>query len=175
MAPQQKRGALDTTGGHQGMRLSVGLAVLLLSAHMAWAQDSTLALKPAPAPPREDTLRVNFNGTTCTPEQRAAGDAHDMTGQDTVPGAVAPQLTSLPQYHFQPAPTDRPPIRVHLTYVINAKGKVDLCTVRVIGAHTPDWTQTVLQFLPDVRYRPGTLDGKPVRVWVHQPFSFVPR
>jgi hypothetical protein len=154
------------------MQISLGLGALLLSVQVAWGQDSTLPLKLPHTPPTEDTLLVNFVGMSCTPEQRAAGESHDVTDYDSIPGAVLPQLKWLPKYNYHPIATDTAPIRVQLVYVVDTKGKIEPCTVRVVGAHPQNWTQAVLEVLPDVRYRPGMISGVPVRVLVEQSFAF---
>ncbi len=154
------------------MRFFLGLVAVALLTNSASGQ-GTIALSPTET---GDTLVAQFQGVTCTPEQRLAGAGPNLSGHDSIPGVVAPKLTSWPSpYRFRPASTDTPPIRVRLTYVVDSTGRVDLCTVRVIGAYTADWRDAILQLVPKMKYSPGTLSGRRPRTWVQTPFVFVPR
>ena len=62
--------------------------------------------------------------------------------------------------------------RLVLQFVVDTKGRVDLCTVRVLVPSDDAWTDAVALILPQLRYDPGRLEGKPIRVMVQQAFAY---
>ncbi|HEX8849045.1 MAG TPA: energy transducer TonB [Gemmatimonadaceae bacterium] len=62
--------------------------------------------------------------------------------------------------------------RVLAEFVVDTAGRVELDSFRAVESTNPVFTESVRAALPALRYRPATIDGKPVRQIVQQPFVF---
>jgi hypothetical protein len=61
---------------------------------------------------------------------------------------------------------------VLVSIIIGADGKPDVNSVRVIHSAAPTLLGSVLAVLPDLKFTPASLDGRPVRYRVVLPFTF---
>jgi TonB family protein len=62
---------------------------------------------------------------------------------------------------------------VHLRFIVNADGTVDTKSVKVIAASHPALGVAAAAASKDIRFKPGKLNGKPVRTVVVFPLNFV--
>lgn len=62
--------------------------------------------------------------------------------------------------------------RVLAEFVVDTTGRIELDSFRAVESTNPIFTEAVRSALPALRYRPATIDGKPVRQIVQQPFVF---
>ena len=58
-------------------------------------------------------------------------------------------------------------------FVVDARGRADMATFRVISATHPLFGDAVRDVLPRMRFRPGSIGGKKVKTVVRIPFKFV--
>jgi TonB family protein len=58
------------------------------------------------------------------------------------------------------------------TYVVDATGRVDTATIRIISSDHPGFTASVQTALGEMRFRPAKRRGQPVRQLVEQRFRF---
>jgi protein TonB len=58
------------------------------------------------------------------------------------------------------------------TYVVDATGRVDTTTIRIISSDHPGFTASVQTALGEMRFRPAKRRGQPVRQLVEQRFRF---
>jgi TonB family protein len=58
-------------------------------------------------------------------------------------------------------------------FVVDARGRADMATFRVISATDPLFGYAVRDVLPRMRFRPGSIGGKKVKTVVRMPFKFV--
>jgi TonB family protein len=58
------------------------------------------------------------------------------------------------------------------TYVVDATGRVDTTTIRIISSGHPGFTASVQTALGEMRFRPAKRRGQPVRQLVEQRFRF---
>jgi TonB family protein len=61
---------------------------------------------------------------------------------------------------------------VRATYVVDATGRVDTTTIRILSSDHPRFTTSVQTALGEMRFRPAKRHGKPVRQLVEQRFRF---
>ncbi|HET6837516.1 MAG TPA: energy transducer TonB [Gemmatimonadales bacterium] len=61
---------------------------------------------------------------------------------------------------------------VRATYVVDTTGLVDTTTIKVILSNDPRFTESVVEALGHMRFRPAKRAGKTVRQLVEQKFSF---
>jgi TonB family protein len=61
---------------------------------------------------------------------------------------------------------------VAVRFVVDTNGRVDLSTVQVVLASRPEFTQSVRQALPGMRFRPARMGTTPVRQLAEQMFRF---
>jgi TonB family protein len=61
---------------------------------------------------------------------------------------------------------------VRATYVVDATGRVDTTTIRILSTDHPHFTTSVQTALGEMRFRPAKRGGKPVRQLVEQRFRF---
>ena len=61
---------------------------------------------------------------------------------------------------------------VEASYVVDAAGRVDTTTIRVLRSDHPRFTESVREALAEARFRPATRGGKAVRQLVAQRFRF---
>jgi TonB family protein len=61
---------------------------------------------------------------------------------------------------------------VRATYVVDATGRVDTTTIRIMSSDHPGFTTSVQTALAEMRFRPAKRRGHPVRQLVEQRFRF---
>ncbi|MEP6688604.1 MAG: energy transducer TonB [Gemmatimonadales bacterium] len=61
---------------------------------------------------------------------------------------------------------------VRASYVVDATGRVDTTTIRIMSSDDPRFTASVQTALGEMRFRPAKRRGKPVRQLVEQRFRF---
>ena len=61
---------------------------------------------------------------------------------------------------------------VRVTYVVDATGRVDTTTIRIMSSDHPHFTTSVQTALGEMRFRPAKRHGQPVRQLVEQRFRF---
>lgn len=59
-----------------------------------------------------------------------------------------------------------------LRFVIDSTGLIDMATVRVMSATHSAFARSVLDAMPQMKFRPASIGGRPVRLLVEQTFSF---
>jgi TonB family protein len=62
--------------------------------------------------------------------------------------------------------------RVHATFVVDATGRVDMTSVRVLESDDPEFSESVRTALREMRFRPAKRGGRAVRQLVEQRFNF---
>jgi TonB family protein len=62
--------------------------------------------------------------------------------------------------------------QVQTTYVVDASGRVDTTTIRVVQSDDPRFTESVRTALREMQFRPAKKAGKTVRQLVEQRFNF---
>lgn len=59
-----------------------------------------------------------------------------------------------------------------LRFAVDAQGQVETASAEVVSATAREFVQEIARVLPDLRYRPMTVGGCPVRRFVEAPFVF---
>jgi TonB family protein len=119
---------------------------------------------------------------TLTIRGHADGDcpAHRSRHSDPAPPVpeafveTPPRLLTRPTLVFPPEAFGRSGI-VTVQFVIDTAGHADPESVCVVSSTDEVFTAEVLKALAGMRFAPGTIDGRSVRVLVEQPFSFSSR
>lgn len=62
---------------------------------------------------------------------------------------------------------------VEVQFVVDSSGRADEATLEVLAATHAELEESVRRALPCMRFRPATVDGRPVRQLVEKPFSFI--
>jgi TonB family protein len=62
--------------------------------------------------------------------------------------------------------------RVEATFVVDATGLVEMTSVQVLASDDPEFSESVRTALGEMRFRPATRAGRPVRQLVAQRFNF---
>ena len=62
--------------------------------------------------------------------------------------------------------------RVVLSFVIDARGRVERDGIEVVSATDSSWVSPAVALARSCRYQPGQLDGRTVRVRTERPFRF---
>jgi TonB family protein len=62
--------------------------------------------------------------------------------------------------------------RVDATFVVDAAGLVEMSSVEVLASDDPEFSESVRAALAEMRFRPATRAGQPVRQLVAQRFNF---
>jgi TonB family protein len=62
--------------------------------------------------------------------------------------------------------------RVQATFVVDATGRVDMTSVRVLESDDPEFSESVSTALAEMRFRPAKRGGRAVRQLVEQRFNF---
>jgi TonB family protein len=62
--------------------------------------------------------------------------------------------------------------RVDATFVVDAAGLVEMSSVQVLASDDPEFSESVRTALGEMRFRPATRAGRPVRQLVAQRFNF---
>lgn len=84
---------------------------------------------------------------------------------EPLPGSAAPGYpAALAQAHVEG--------RVLAEFVVDTTGRVEADSFHALESTSPVFTEAVQAALTGLRYRPATIDGKPVRQIVRQPFVF---
>jgi hypothetical protein len=101
-----------------------------------------------------------------------------ITGDSVIKGdapqVTPPRLISHPTWAYPPeAVRSRREGRVWMEFVIDTLGQVELQSVRVVLSDGDDFTRSVRDLLPHLRYQPGRVFGKAVRVEVFQQMNFL--
>ena len=63
--------------------------------------------------------------------------------------------------------------KVHLRFVVDADGRVDVSTVEVVAASVEELGEAAKTAAINIRFVPGKIDGSPVKTMVLFPISFV--
>lgn len=120
-------------------------AALMLAAPCAGAQQG-----PAPTTPEP----VYFEFQVENPAELAPGSCS--------PG-IPRKVTSNPSRQGE----------VQVQFVVDTTGRADKSTVKVLLATHTELEEAVRKAIPCMRFRAATIDGRPVRQLVQQPFAFV--
>jgi len=62
--------------------------------------------------------------------------------------------------------------RVQATFVVDTTGRVDVASVQVLASDDPEFSESVLTALGEMRFHPATRGGRAVRQLVEQRFNF---
>jgi TonB family protein len=62
--------------------------------------------------------------------------------------------------------------RVVTTFVVDTTGQVEMTSVQVLASDHPEFSESVRTALGEMRFRPATRSGRPVRQLVEQRFNF---
>ncbi|MGH7663437.1 MAG: energy transducer TonB [Gemmatimonadaceae bacterium] len=65
--------------------------------------------------------------------------------------------------------------QVEVGFIVNALGRADSASMRVIRESSPVFTEEVRAVLPKLRYEPAYRGGCPVPMWLNWKFLFMPR
>jgi TonB family protein len=116
---------------------------------------------------------TEFTPSPASPTQQAtAGDAADRARRRTA-RAVLPADNPAPEY---PRDLERRRIegRVVAEFLVDAKGRVDTRTLRIVSSTDERFSQAVRDVLPRLRFLPAVSDGVKSEDWVEMPFRFSP-
>lgn len=106
-------------------------------------------------------------------EATTPGDAADRV-RGRVAHPVLPADNPAPQY---PPDLMRRQVegRVVAEFLVDAKGRVDTRTLRIISSTDDRFSQAVRDVLPNLRFLPAERDGVKTEEWVEMPFRFSPK
>jgi TonB family protein len=116
---------------------------------------------------------TEFTPSPAAPTQQAtAGGAADRARHRTA-RAVLPADNPAPEY---PRDLERRRIegRVVAEFLVDAKGRVDTRTLRIVSSTDERFSQAVRDVLPRLRFLPAVSDGVKSEDWVEMPFRFSP-
>jgi TonB family protein len=126
------------------------------------------------------TLVVAWLGSAAAvPGQVGAGDPCDSSqaprssvaadSVDVRPAVVPPlhHLYSPPRLAMAGV-TDN----VLVEFVVDTTGVVDRCTIRILSAKRPEFAASAIQYVRNLRFTPGLLQGMPVRTRMQQDILF---
>ncbi len=132
------------------------LALSLLGTASASAQTDTL--------PR----RLSAKETGCVPPAVAPADSVYQYGEVDEP--VQPRRLAIEGMPFRAGEilTGRSVFR----FIVGASGGIDRCSIVVLEETVPAWTAAVVKELRYARYRPARREGRAVRQWVNQLFTY---
>ena len=65
--------------------------------------------------------------------------------------------------------------RVVAEFLVDANGRIDPRTARIVSSTDEAFSESVLQLLPKLRFLPAARDGAKVEEWVQMPFRFAPK
>ena len=65
--------------------------------------------------------------------------------------------------------------RVVAEFLVDARGRVDARTMRVISSTDDRFSQAVRDVLPSLQFLPAESDGVKTEEWVEMPFRFAPK
>jgi len=87
------------------------------------------------------------------------------------PPSMLPSSSAIPEY---PGDLRRQGIegRVIAAAIVDATGRVEPGSVKVSVTPHPDFTPAVERYLERARFRPGQLNGRPIRVCIVTPLDF---
>jgi TonB family protein len=138
----------------------------------------------APLPADGQGMRLEGNVSRARPRGERSGAKGDEPF-GPAPFLVAKVYTALEvdrmveRYAHSAAPVYPPELsargregQVEATYVVDAAGRVDTTTIRVMRSDHPRFTESVREALAEARFRPATRGGKAVRQLVAQRFRF---
>lgn len=108
---------------------------------------------------------------------RRRSDAAEKTQPlETTPTLLDPQELARLLRQEMPRELEDVGGRVVLRLRVETDGTVDADGgVRVEESSDPALTAAAMRIIPRMRFLPGTLNGRPVRVWVEIPLEFAPR
>ena len=117
-----------------------------------------------PAPPRQLTAEE----TGCDSTRPAAtGPVYQADSVDRAARAPYVRVTDLP-YRKGDVQTGR----TMLEFVVDAEGRVERCSIKLVEESSPEWTTAVLPELRRARFDPARKDGRKVRQLVYQVFTY---
>jgi hypothetical protein len=56
------------------------------------------------------------------------------------------------------------PVTTTLRFVLDTTGEIDVCSIEVLDETSREWTRSLLAVMKSWRFRPGDVDGHPVRI-----------
>lgn len=148
---------------------AIGILIALLAfvgASRAEAQPAHRA-RPATATTTATTTTTTATTTTSAGQIAPAAytEAQVQTLAEPAPGSGAPGYpAALAQARVEG--------RVLAEFVVDTAGLVDVDSFHAVESTNPVFVEAVRAALSTLRYRPATIDGKPVRQIVQQPFVF---
>jgi TonB family protein len=151
------------------------------------AIDQDAAPIPLPNAPRVGGLEVPLAGMTITPVPGAAvavdfaspesASAQTVSLRATSPGSTGFVHATLPAGN--PAPKYPPDLlrrrvegRVMAEFLVDANGRADVRTLRIVSSPDEQFSQAVGAVLPRLRFLPAERDGTKIEEWVAMPFRF---
>ena len=141
-------------------------AILVLVALFAFVGPSRLQAQqahstPAARPPA--SVATTSSAGQIAPAAYTESQVQEVA--EPMPGSAAPGYPSaLAQARVEG--------RVVAEFVVDTTGRVELDSFHALESTNPVFTAAVEAALSGLRYRPATIDGKPVRQIVQQPFVF---
>ena len=140
--------------------------------HSSSAIGILIALLAFAAPTRASAQQTHHAGTATTTTASAGQvapiaytEAQVQQVAEPMPGSAAPGYPSaLAQARVEG--------RVLAEFVVDTTGRVELDSFHALESTNPVFTEAVEAALAGLRYRPATIDGRPVRQIVQQPFLF---
>jgi TonB family protein len=61
---------------------------------------------------------------------------------------------------------------VLVEFVVDSTGMVDRCSIRVVSAKRPEFAASASEYVANLRFTPGLLQGMPVRTRMQQDIRF---
>ena len=111
---------------------------------------------------------ADFASASASRDNAAARTSSNLTH------AMLPEGNPAPEY-----PRDlmkrRIEGRVVAAFLVDATGRSDSRTARIISSTDEAFSEAVLQLLPKLRFLPATRDGAKVEEWLQMPFRFAPK
>ena len=105
---------------------------------------------------------------------QAQGDIVSQAELDTPPRLASQEVTARLLARSYPPALKRQGVTgtVQLTFVVDAAGKVEPSSVRVVESSSEQLAEAAKSVIGEVRFRPGVKDGQPVRSVVTLPIAY---
>ena len=141
---------------------AIGILIALLAFVGASRAEAQPAHRARPATATTTTTTTTSAGQIAP---AAYTEAQVQTLAEPAPGSGAPGYpAALAQARVEG--------RVLAEFVVDTAGLVDVDSFHAVESTNPVFVEAVRAALSTLRYRPATIDGKPVRQIVQQPFVF---
>jgi TonB family protein len=192
----QYRVSQESQGRRRTLRIVGATAACVVA--LAAACSSPIADQPAtPEPPTATSNAATVNNAPTTnptvapePSTTTTSKSTTATSNHTLVRDQQPVNVDQPYFEFQvekqvrvvpgspqpqyPATMKKAKIsgEVLAQFVVNADGRADLSTFKVLKSDHQEFADAVREILPDMRFIPAEIGGQKVKQMVQQPFTF---